>query len=185
VWRIAETLVRLLAPIMSFTADEIWGYLPTVNGRESSVHLAGYIQAADVPGGKVDDKTAAQLRSDWGALLGVRDEVLKALEEARNAKTIGGSLEATVRLGAPEHLYDVLKRNERWLRAVFITSGVTLEKSAGGNGSGLQVQVAKAAGQKCERCWNYSTHVGESKDYPTICERCAAALEEITASAGA
>jgi isoleucyl-tRNA synthetase len=185
IWRIGETLVRLLAPIMSFTADEIWGYLPAVKGRESSVHLAGYIQAADVPGGKLDDKTAALLRSDWEALLGVRGEVLKALEEARNAKTIGGSLEATVRMAAPEPLYDVLKRNERWLRPVFIASGVTLEKSAGGNGSGLQVQVGKAAGQKCERCWNYSTHVGESKDYPTICERCAAALEEITASAGA
>ncbi len=183
VWRIAEALARLVAPWMSFTADEVWRYLPAVSGRESSVHLAGFIKAGEVIGGKLDEKTAVQLRADWQVLLAARDEVLKALEEARNAKTIGGSLEAEVRVAAPAGAYEVLARNERWLRPIFITSGVALEKAAGGNGAGaLQVQVKKASGQKCERCWNYSTRVGENPAYPTICERCVAALEEISAA---
>jgi isoleucyl-tRNA synthetase len=116
--------------------------------------------------------------------LGVRDEVLKALEEARNAKVIGGSLEAEVRLSAPGPTHDVLQRNARWLRPIFITSGVALERSEGGNGSApLLVEVKKAPGQKCERCWNYSVEVGKSGAYPTVCERCLAALDEIDAAA--
>ncbi len=186
IWRIAETLVRLIAPPMSFTAEEIWQYLPAVSGRETSVHLAGFIKAADVAGGNLDVNLASQLRSDWEVLLGVRDEVLKALEEARNAKTIGGSLEADVRLSVPDPTYDVLQRNARWLRPIFITSGVKLERAAGGNGSTpMQLEVRRAAGQKCERCWNYSVEVGKSSSYPTVCERCLKALAEIQAAAGA
>jgi isoleucyl-tRNA synthetase len=147
------------------------------------VHIAGFTKAEDVAGGTLDGKLSAELRSDWETLLAVRSEVLKALEEARNAKTIGGSLEATVRLVAPEPAYTVLRRNERWLRPTFIVSGVTLDKAAGGNGAGdLQVRVMKAPGQKCERCWNYSVHVGENPEYPTICERCTEALKGLSAA---
>jgi len=186
IWRICEALVRLVAPAMSFTADEIWQYMPAVSGRETSVHLAGFIKAADVTGGTVPDKLSGQLRADWDVLLGVRGEVLKALEEARNAKTIGGSLEAHVRVAAPDPTYDVLHRNLRWLRPIFITSGVTLERSGSGNGSTpLQLEINKAAGQKCERCWNYSVEVGKDSSRPTICERCVAALQEIEGAAGA
>ncbi|HTK94511.1 MAG TPA: isoleucine--tRNA ligase [Terriglobales bacterium] len=186
VWRIAETLTRLVAPIMSFTAEEIWGFLPQVSGRETSVHLAGFIKAADVAGGTLSQAAAERLRSDWDALLAVRNEVLKALEDARNAKAIGGSLEAVVRLVAPEPIYGVLQRNERWLRPAFITSGVTLEKASGGDGaSGVQVHVMKAPGEKCERCWNYSVLVGKNAAHPGVCERCVAALEELAATAGA
>ena len=186
IWRIAEALVRIMAPLMSFTADEIWQYLPRVDGRESSVHLSGFIPVAQVAGGSLAPQRAAELRADWQIIFGLRDEVLKALEEARNAKTIGGSLEAEVHLVVDEKTHDVLHRNQAWLRPVFIASGVTLEKNAGGNGAAaLQVQVKKAQGQKCERCWNYSTHVGEDREYPTVCERCSQALDELTAGAGA
>jgi isoleucyl-tRNA synthetase len=186
VWRIAEALVRMVAPIMSFTADEIWQYLPKVAGRESSVHLSGFIPAAELVGGALDPKRATELRADWEILFAVRDEVLRALEAARAAKTIGGSLEAEVHLAVDENTFDVLRRNEAWLRPIFITSGVTFEKDSRGNGAtSLQVQVKKAAGQKCERCWNYSVRVGESPEYPTVCERCTRTLDEITAGAGA
>jgi isoleucyl-tRNA synthetase len=186
IWRIAEALTRLVAPAMSFTAEEIWAQLPAVKGRETSVHVAGFIKGEDVAGGKLEGKLADQLRSDWEALLAVRTEVLKALEEARNAKTIGGSLEAEVRITASAATYELLERNERWLRPLFITSGVNVQRGAAADGAGpLKVQVAKAPGEKCERCWNYSVQVGKSAAYPTVCERCVSALDEITAAAGA
>ena len=110
---------------------------------------------------------------------------MKALEEARIAKRIGGSLEAQLHLAAPEKLYPVLERHRDQLRYLFIVSDVVLEKLPASNGeSGLMISVNKAPGQKCERCWNYSTHVGEDKKYPTVCERCSAVLAEIEATAG-
>ncbi len=87
-------------------------------------------------------------------------------------------------LSAPDSLYPVLQRYQDQLRYLFIVSDVVLEKLAGGNGgSGLKIEVNKAPGEKCERCWNYSTHVGEDKTYPTVCERCSAVLSEIEAAA--
>jgi isoleucyl-tRNA synthetase len=81
-------------------------------------------------------------------------------------------------------VYSVLARYQEQLRYLFIVSEVVLERGTSGNGTGgVLVQVGKAAGQKCERCWNYSTHVGDDPAYPTICERCSAALKELEAEA--
>jgi len=178
VWRIGEALVRLLAPIMSFTTEEVWRYLPKVEGRAESVHLALFPASADILGGTAAENDEAQQR-DWQSLRGVRDEVLKVLEEARNQKLIGTGLEAQVRLTAPEPLYALLKRYEAQLRYLFIVSAVSLTQGAGNGTGGGKVEVKKADGQKCERCWNYSTHVGEDKTYPTVCERCSAVLKEL------
>jgi len=178
-WRIGEAMVRLLAPLMSFTCDEVWQYLPQLAGRPDSVHLTLFPTTADLleEGTPLDDPKQS---ADWATLRAVRDEVLKALEEARNNKLIGTGLEAQVNLSAPEPLYSVLTRYQDQLRYLFIVSAVTLQPGAAGNGSGgISVQVSKAPGQKCERCWNYSTHVGEDAAYPTICERCSAVLKEI------
>jgi isoleucyl-tRNA synthetase len=184
IWRIAETLVRLLAPIMSFTADEVWGYLPVVPDRPESCHLAKFPASSDVLGGTAADNP--QVNEQWTTLLAVRGEVLKALEEARTSKLIGGNLEAQVTLTAPEPAYSVLAKFADQLRYIFIVSGVTLEKGASSNGSsGVAVKVSRADGQKCERCWNYSTHVGENLAFPTVCERCSAVLKEIGAEASA
>jgi isoleucyl-tRNA synthetase len=109
----------------------------------------------------------------------VRDQVLKALEEARNNKLIGGGLEAHVHVTAPDPVYSVLKRYEEQLRYVFIVSAVKLSQGSGNGTGSVSVEVSKAEGSKCERCWNYSTHVGEDKNYPTVCERCSAVLKEI------
>jgi isoleucyl-tRNA synthetase len=182
IWRIGEVLVRLLAPIMSFTCEEVWRYLPSMPTRAESVHLAHFPKMTDIFGGVVSDDDAKQQSEEWSSLRGVREEVLKALEEARNQKMIGTGLEAQVVLTAADPLYSLLKLYEGQLRYLFIVSAVTLVQGASGNGSsGVSVQVSKAPGQKCERCWNYSTHVGEDANYPTICERCSAVLKEIEA----
>jgi isoleucyl-tRNA synthetase len=175
----------LLAPVMSFTADEVWTYLPAAD-RSESVHLEHFPAPADLTGALPDGFDAGALKTDWQTLLSVRDEALKALEAARNEKRIGGSLEAQIRLGAPDSLYPVLDRYKDQLRYLFIVSNVVLEKVPASNGeTGLTFEVSKAPGQKCERCWNYSTHVGEDKTYPTVCERCSAVLAEIEATAAA
>ena len=178
VWRIGEALVRFLAPIMTFTSEEVWRYLPKVDGRSDSVHLAMFPTAADILGGQVAEQDELQ-QKDWLSLRGVRDEVLKALEEARNNKLIGSGLEAQVHLSAPDPLYALLKRYEAQLRYLFIVSSVSLRQGPGNGTASVHVEIKKAEGAKCERCWNYSAHVGEDKNYPTVCERCSAVLKEI------
>jgi len=182
IWRIGEALVRLLAPILSFTSEEVWQHLPQVSGRVESVHLALFPSQQEILGlatsTRNGESNQEQLRSDWTLLRGVRDEVLKALEAARNQKLIAGSLEAQVTLSAPEPAYSVLARYAQELRFLFIVSAVNLESAAGDGASGVRVQVSKAPGRKCERCWNYSTHVGEDPEYPGVCERCSAVLKQ-------
>jgi len=180
IWKMGETLARVLAPITSFTCEEVWQLLPHVEGRADSVHLSSFWSAADILKGA--GKSDCTQTADWDTLHNVRDQVLKSLEEARNNKIIGGNLEAQVKLVASDAIYPVLDRHKGDLRYLFIVSQVTLEHSASGNGTGgLTVEVSKADGKKCERCWNYSTRVGEDRDYPTVCERCAPVLKELEA----
>jgi isoleucyl-tRNA synthetase len=176
IWRIGEALGRLLAPITSFTSEEIWGFLPRVNARQASVHLAMFPTVEDILGG--NPPTDPKQAEDWSALRAVREQVLKALEEARNGKLIGTGLEAKVALTASEPMYSVLVRYKDQLRYVFIVSVVELKQAANGDVA-VHVQVSKADGKKCERCWNYSTRVGEDAKNPTVCERCSAVLKEI------
>jgi isoleucyl-tRNA synthetase len=178
IWQIGEALVRLLAPIMTFTTEEIWPHLPKLESREESVHLAHFPAASGILGERAAEQDENQ-HKDWTALRSVRDEVLKALEEARNAKLIGTGLEAQVHLTAPEPVFALLKRYDGQLRYLFIVSAVTLTQGSGNGTGGIKVEVKKADGQKCERCWNYSTHVGEDPTYPTVCERCSAVLKEL------
>ncbi len=171
-YRIADALARLLAPVLVFTADEIWENLPKASGdeeRPASVHIAEFPPARAT----VDSHLLAR----WTRLFEVRDQVLRVLEEARTAKTIGGSLEARVVLRAAGETYELLKEYEQELRYIFIVSEVELVRAD--DGADLAVEVGRAAGEKCERCWNYSTRVGESQRYPTVCERCVEALTEI------
>ncbi|HEX4606125.1 MAG TPA: isoleucine--tRNA ligase [Candidatus Angelobacter sp.] len=179
-WRIAEALVRLVAPIMSFTADEIWSFLPAVAGRQESVHLAHFPLTEEIMGPQEDPAKASSVWKDFETLMKVRDAALKSLELARQEKTIGSALEAVVTVSAPDELVPLLQRYRNDLRFLLIVSGLEVKRGSGGNGSTpLHVLVEKAPGQKCERCWNYSTHVGENERYPTVCERCSAALAEI------
>jgi isoleucyl-tRNA synthetase len=182
-WRIGEAMARLLAPILSFTCDEVWQYLPKLDGRPASVHLTKFPEAKDVLGDGVLAEDSRQ-QEDWAQLLTVRDKVLKSLEEARNQKQIGKSLEAQVKVTASDPTYSVLERYKPDLRYAFIVSQVDLERGPSRNGTGhLTVEVAKAAGKECERCWNYSTCVGEDPKYPTLCERCTPVVKELEAPA--
>jgi isoleucyl-tRNA synthetase len=179
-WRICEALARLLAPIMSFTCDEVWQHLSTIQARSESVHLATFPTAADILGSTRISASDPAQEQEWTALRAIRDQVLKALEEARNQKQIGKSLEAQIKLTASDPAFAVLERHRDDLRYLFIVSQVKLERSASGNGTGgLTVEVSKADGQKCERCWNFSTQVGADQQYPTVCERCAPVLREL------
>lgn len=179
IWRIGEALVRLLAPIMSFTCEEIWRFLPAVENRPESVHFAHFPSANDILGEGAPERDEKELQ-DWQTLRFVRDEVLKALEEARNNKLIGTGLEAQVKVTAADPVYSLLQRYADQLRYLFIVSAVTVVQGSGNGGSsGVHVEVKHAEGLKCERCWNYSTHVGEDQNYPTVCERCSAVLKEL------
>ena len=179
-WRICEAMTRLLAPIMSFTCDEVWQYLSPIQARPESVHMAHFPAAGEILGSSKALAQDAQQEQDWTTLRGIRDQVLKALEEARNQKQIGKSLEAQVKLTATDAIFPLLERYKDELRYLFIVSSVTLERAASGNGTGsLAVEVAKADGTKCERCWNYSTFVGSDEEYPTLCERCVPVVKHL------
>ncbi|MCY7347815.1 MAG: isoleucine--tRNA ligase [Pyrinomonadaceae bacterium] len=163
-YAITDKLCRLLAPVLAFTADEAFENLP--QQKLASVHLAEFP--------KVSGADDSQLLKDWERIFSIRDEVLKVLEEARNAKKIGSSLEAKIILTADKETTRFLIAYYEDLRYIFITSQVEVHE-----GDALKVEVRKADGAKCERCWNYSVRVGEFAGYPTVCERCAAALSEI------
>ncbi|MHB8756622.1 MAG: isoleucine--tRNA ligase [Bacillota bacterium] len=175
---ILEALVRLIAPVLTYTADEMWGYLPSTADRPVSVQLADWPTAR----AELLDQTLA---GRWEGLLAVREDVLKALETARQAKAIGNSLEAEVVLWA---FGDDRKRLEEYrdqLATIFIVSAVTLAPSGeapaaeavhGERRPEVAVLVRTAPGGKCERCWTYSPTVGADHDHPGLCERCRAAV---------
>ena len=178
-WRINEAMVRLLAPILSFTCEEVWQHLPKVADRLESVHLAEFPDTAEILGDKSVPEQDAQQQQDWTTLLAVREQAMKALEGERNSKRIGKSLEAQLVITAADSAYSVLARFKDQLRYLFIVSAVTLVQGSGNGSGGVHVEVKKADGAKCDRCWNYSVHVGEDKSYPTICERCSVVLKEL------
>ena len=159
----------LMAPILSFTAEEAWGHLPAHEGKEASVHLEEFPPARDWLAGR-----GSEFIDRMNRLAAVREKVLKELEKAREAKLIGNSLEACVTLKAPEEAFAFLEDNKNDLPSLFIVSAVTVEKTAGET---IEVIVGRAAGAKCERCWNYSTAVGKSQAYPAFCVRCENVVE--------
>jgi isoleucyl-tRNA synthetase len=166
---ITDSLCRLLSPILVFTSDEAWENLP--GQTVPSVHIAEFAKAETADIG---------LLTRWERVFAIRDEVLKALEEARNAKQIGSSLEAKVLLTADAETTRFLLDYFEQLRYIFIVSQVEVHE-----GDSLKVEILNADGKKCDRCWNYSVRVGEFEKYPTVCERCAAALTEIEKAAAA
>ncbi|MHB1341107.1 MAG: isoleucine--tRNA ligase [Coriobacteriia bacterium] len=167
--RVLTTLVRLVAPVLSFTSEEVWQFMPAaLHGGIDSVQLAGW-PTVDVPADE-----AAALREAYAVVLEARDVVTKALEEARNAGTIGKSQEAKVVVTAPaEKLAVLAARDAGALAEFFIVSAVELVE-----GPELGVNIAGAEGEKCPRCWNFRT-LGVDAAHPEVCERCAAVLTSI------
>ena len=179
-YKIADALARMMAPILVFTADEIWESLPV----DSEAPVAPSVHVGLFPSTEGTDNQA-ELLTTWAHLFGYRDQVLAKLEEARIAKVIGSSLEARVEISAGSHAFEKLAHHRDDLRYIFIVSEVSLAAPDAELGADeLAVTISRAHGEKCERCWNYSTRVGESSRYPTVCERCVDALQEIEVLGG-
>lgn len=176
IFAIATALVKMLSPILSFTAEEVWQHLPIKN-KVQSVQLAGWPEIDPV----VFDQ---KLEEKWDKLLNIRNEVAKPLEDARRSKAIGHSLDAHVKLYADGETYALLQEMEKDLATLFIVSKVTLSTKndaptnayQSDNINQLLVIVEPASGEKCERCWIYSEAIGQDERYPTLCPRCAAVL---------
>jgi isoleucyl-tRNA synthetase len=171
-YQIVDALTRMLAPVLTFTADEIWQRLP--GEREASVHLAGFPQHNS-------HYQDSQLEERYEQLQKVRSEVSKQLENARADKQLGQSLEAKVLLDVPASYQPLMTEYLDLLPTYFIVSQVELTSDLpvaveAENIPGLKLQILPAEGEKCERCWNYATSVGQDSEHPTICARCVAAL---------
>jgi isoleucyl-tRNA synthetase len=164
-YEIVDRFTRLLAPILSFTADEIWENLPGL--RAASVHLAEFPE--------VPEESDKELLVRWERLFEVRSSVQKVLEEKRNEKLIGASLEASVRILAGKETLDLLREYEDQLPTILIVSRVELRESESAE---LAIEVEHAPGAKCERCWNWSETVGQDSRYPTLDARCVRQIEE-------
>jgi isoleucyl-tRNA synthetase len=182
-WRIAEALTRLIAPILSFTADEVWQLLPKVANREPSVHLALFPDIADIVPGNVK-----HIEEDWEHLLTLRDEVLKVLEEARTAKEVSNRpSEVEVTVGWLNSLscqhnpiferYHSILPELLGVAQVHIADAIVTEGQVAKGA--FYVQAKPAKGSKCERCWRFTEDVGNDARFPTVCLRCADALEAI------
>jgi len=169
-YRLAFALVRLFAPILSFTMEEVWGHL----NQPESVHTAYFPEPAELTEGigAADRKRV----ENWTRLIEVRESVLKSLETARQEKLIGAPLEARVQLSADGDLYPLLSQYASDLPGLFIVSQVELHNHAQ---EGVQAIIERARGTKCERCWKYTEDVGSAPEFPTICSTCAAAVREI------
>jgi isoleucyl-tRNA synthetase len=172
-YRLGHALVRLFAPILSFTMEEIWPHL----GHSGSVHTAYFPVPADLTDGIHAEQRARV--ENWNKLIGVRDSVLKSLEAARQDKFIGAPLEARVRLSADGDLYSLLREYARELPGLFIVSQVELGNHTS---QGVEVKIERALGSKCDRCWKYTQDIGAAPEFPTICAACAQAVREIAAN---
>ncbi|EXI61303.1 isoleucyl-tRNA synthetase [Mannheimia granulomatis] len=171
-WHIAEALVRWMSPILSFTADEVWSYLPQVESRSEFVFTEEFYEGLFglTESDKLDD-------AYWQQILKVRAEVNRVLEQARKDKVIGAGLEAKVTVYANDTLLPLLEQLGDELRFVLITSQAIIKplaeaEVAEGELAGLAVKVEHADGEKCPRCWHYATDIGTHTGHEEICGRC-------------
>ena len=177
-YEILDSLVRIMAPFICFTAEEVWQAMPAVEGKEASVHLA------DWPVMKPQYLDNA-LAEKWNARLALRSDVMKALENARADKVIGHPLDADVTIYAEGDAYETLKAMGDFLSDFFIVSNVELVNDTSAapadalaNEDGVRVSVAPSTRQKCERCWKHLDSVGANPNHPDVCARCARVLDE-------
>ena len=164
IYNILRTMTLYLAPVISFTAEEIWGYMP--RSEKDDAESVFFNKLPEKSGVSADE----EFMEKWEKINELRDIVNKALEEARGQKLIGKSLEAKVTLNCGRDWYEFAKSVENDLVAAFIVSAVSVEKS---EFDGVDVKVEVAPGEKCERCWTHSDTVGKCAEHPTLCARCA------------
>ncbi|MBT8349748.1 MAG: class I tRNA ligase family protein, partial [Deltaproteobacteria bacterium] len=178
-YNMLDSMVRLMAPILSFTAEEIWRFMPEKKEKAESVHLASLPEVKE----NIKDEKLAE---KWERLLAIRSEVTKALEKARAEKHIGHPLDAAVTISCSKENHDILSQYADDLKSIFIVSKASLatgkkliDAYESQEIKGLSVKVEVAEGDKCMRCWIHEPSVGESPDHPAICSRCRQVLDRI------
>jgi isoleucyl-tRNA synthetase len=169
-YNILISLTKLVAPILSFTAEELWQHIP--GDKEKSVFLSEFPEVNN-------EFLDSELEKKWEGLVRVRDEVNKALEIKRQEKFIGNALEAKVKLYVDDEYFSLLDSYRDFLSQLFITSSAEIIKSPAppeaymsAELKGIAVVIEIADGGKCQRCWNWDTHVGISDEYPDLCKKC-------------
>ncbi|HET6169069.1 MAG TPA: class I tRNA ligase family protein, partial [Terracidiphilus sp.] len=186
-WHITEALVRLVAPIFTFTADEVWEHLPVVDGREASVHLTLFPKPEEV-----FSEDPVPILEEWKDLFVIRNQALQLLEAARQDKLIGKSLEADIHIRAKGEILTLLHRHTAGLKELLNVSRVTIDEwgviaplSENQAVKTLQVsddlyyQALPASGHKCARCWNFMPKVSDYGIWKDVCTRCQDALTEM------
>ncbi len=180
---LVQAITRLMAPILTFTAEEVWQAMPESwqpETERATILMSRFPKSQPTTMNAMDDRLAAR----WERLRALREEVAKALEEARQTKTIGSSLEAAVTLQVDAESRQLLASYEAHLPSFFIVSEVTLaslDEKGTENSRSIQVAVSRAPGSKCVRCWRYDPAVGAAADHPELCARCAPVVRELTA----
>lgn len=180
-YEILTALVAMLSPVLTFTTEEVWQYMPSVAGKPESVQMADW--PTEHP-----EYLDSELETKWDAILELRGEITKALEAKRREKTIGHSLDAAVELYAEGQAYDILKAvGGEELKTILIVSGVQLTEGLSSAPAeayraadlALAVTVKPATGEKCERCWIYEDTVSADPQHPTLCARCAGVVKTL------
>ena len=170
---VLKVLVRIISPVLSFTADEIWERIPESIKNEASVHLSSWVEA-------VPEYKNGELAAKWEKIYNLRKEVNKKLEAERQAGIIGHSLDARVLLNINNEEYDFLKDyTEDEISDLFIVSQTKFvsDELSESDIKGISIGVVKALGKKCERCWKYHEEVGNDSEYPDVCPRCLGVLK--------
>jgi isoleucyl-tRNA synthetase len=190
-WKITEALVRLVAPILSFTADEVWDYLPAVEGREASVHLAQFPRPEEV-----FSEPPAALLDEWKRIFDIRENALRGLELARQAKTIGKALDADLLISTTDSDCALLRKYMDSLKEIFNVSAVRVDEYTDAafppsdlapsldeiqryQPASYRFVVRPATGHKCARCWNFMPEVSNYGIWQNVCTRCQSALKEM------
>ena len=176
IYIVLNSLVKMIAPILSYTAEEIWKYMPHLNSEVAESVFLNDMNS------KVNIETSDEFISRWDRIHKIRDEIKKILEIQRKNKVIGSSLEADVTIYGDGELLEFIKENIYDIKLTLMVSEVKVEMGGKGeyeaeNIKGLSISIAHSGYQKCERCWNYSSTVGKDKENPTICERCSNVLK--------
>ena len=170
-YKILSAITKILAPILAFTAEEIWSLITHLPGENAESVLLNDMPVPSCP--QISDS----FKEKWERIYAIREDVQKALEEKRTSKIIGSALEAKVTLHCDDESYEFWNNLQDLLTTVFIVSKVEVvnDKSTGEfetSTKGITVNIQKADGEKCERCWNFNENVGENKEHPTLCGRC-------------
>jgi len=173
-YKVLSAISRLVAPILSFTADEVWSYIPhSSKDNTNSIFLNSMPEKSGI-------SVSEKFKDKWNLIYELRDEAKKALEIKRNEKIIGKSLEADLEIYTNGDMFDKINAVVSLLPEIFIVSRVEVLKGDGefkGDMDGVSMTVKKASGEKCERCWIYSDDIGDDPDHPTLCARCASVVK--------